>query len=225
MDPITIGAIAAAGSSTMNNGTSLLNNFGNFLANKHLQEDTQDFNSSEALKQRTFEAKQAELARDWQTNANQIAMDFNHQEAELARAWQERMSSTEVQRRMKDMERAGINPILASQYGANTPNGQSASVGTSNTSTARGSSASSNSNSVRFTSNVFNGILDTLNSAKKISNFFEDMHHESHIKNLSTDGYWDPSKILRAYKNGDLSKDDYNKYFALSGKKVRYKKY
>jgi len=55
----------------------------------------------EALKARTFSAEQAQLNRDYT----------------------ERLSSTSVQRRMKDMKKAGINPILAGKFEASTPSG------------------------------------------------------------------------------------------------------
>lgn len=58
-----------------------------------------------------------------QLGLQENAQDFNANESAKNRAWQEQMSNTEVQRRQADMQKAGINPILAAGAQAGTPAG------------------------------------------------------------------------------------------------------
>lgn len=53
----------------------------------------------------------------------------NYRIARENREWQQQMSNTAVRRRMEDMRRGGINPLLAAKYDASTPAGNIATMG------------------------------------------------------------------------------------------------
>lgn len=83
----------------------------------------------EALTQSTSDntaasRQMAQEQMDFQRESNETAMAFSAKQAADQMAFQERMSNTAVQRQVKDMLAAGINPVLSAQFGgSSTPNG------------------------------------------------------------------------------------------------------
>lgn len=102
------------------------------------------FNSGQASMSNDFTMQMWDRAANWNAEQMRQAMEYNSLEAEKQRKWQEQMRATQYQTAVKDMEAAGLNPILAATSGlsAGVPSGSAGSISASSMSGAQGNMAS-----------------------------------------------------------------------------------
>lgn len=100
---------------------------GDVLAYKGAK-DTNENNLQIAREQMAFQERMANSAQDFSQASADTAMNWQQLANRRAMDYQTEMSNTAYQRGMRDMKKAGLNPILAySQGGASTPIGFSGS--------------------------------------------------------------------------------------------------
>lgn len=81
------------------------------------------FNSGAAADANQFTEYMWDKSAAWNEKMLERQMEFNAQQAQINRDWQEKMRSTAYQTAIKDMETAGLNPILAVMNGGTSVTG------------------------------------------------------------------------------------------------------
>ena len=102
------------------------------------------YNSAQAAEANAFTQQMWDRAAAYNTEMFERQMAYNSEQAQINRDFQKEMDSTKYQRAIKDMKKAGLNPILAvtSGIGASGAGGSNASVSAPQMGSASGAMAS-----------------------------------------------------------------------------------
>lgn len=143
-----------------------------------------------------------EKAAAWNEMMWQKQADFNAAEAQKNRDWQKKMSETSYQRAVADMEKAGLNPILAT-------GGVGASAGGSGSAaTVGGTSMSGSSISPMSGQSASGGLLNGISASE--SSYTGQMEYMSGMLGLLSVAFDGISSAMKAFEQtggADLAKE------------------
>lgn len=131
---------ASANQANMLNDQSIQAQYG---FNSAMMQNANEYNTEAWNQAAAWNEEMWERQAEFNAEQAQLNRNFNAAEAQKLRDWQTNMANTSYQRAMKDMAKAGLNPILAySNGGANVPGGAAASGSAASVGGAQMSSAS-----------------------------------------------------------------------------------
>ena len=159
----------------------------------------QKYNQKSMLQQMGYNTLQAIQQGIYNHIENTAAMNYNSAEALANRQFQERMSNTSYQRTVKDMKKAGLNPILAyTNGGASTPGGSAGTISGATMGLAS-SSALGVSRSSGFVPNSYSSTSWSKSDWYNASQSWNQMLSETHLS---------PYGLMKALTNIDNKTSD-----------------
>jgi len=166
--------------SALKTGLSVIPGIGGYMG----QTQANQTNADIATARNIMEREEAEKARKFSSKEAGISREFNAAEAALNRKFTEQMSNTAVSRRMADMKKSGVNPILAGKFDASTPAGSMASSSAPATSKANAYGYESK-NAGKYLGETISGALNISKIVSEIAKIQADTEFTKRKKDMT----------------------------------------